>query len=164
VAYDPEPRGGDPNTPPGCEGIDAKITVTNNMTFSPATVTVDPGQPVCWTWSGTPDQHTVKADDGAFTTGDPTDHMTFQHHYSAPGTYGFYCQVHGSLTGGMRGTVIVRGDGSGGSGGAGQGPGTLGFNPSAYEVTEGAGAVTVIVERAGGSDGVATVKFATANG
>ena len=36
--------------------------------------------------------------------------------------------------------------------------------PASYEVNEGAGAVTVIVERAGGSDGVASVRYATANG
>jgi len=162
AGYDPDPRGGDP-VAEGCVGIDAKITINNSSAtpfFSPATVTIDPGQPVCWTWSGDT-EHTVKADDESFSTGNPADHNTFQHTYATPGTFGFYCQVHGSLTGGMRGTVIVRGSTGGGGG---QGPGTLGFAPAAYEVSEGAGAVTVIVERAGGSDGVATVKFAVTGG
>lgn len=162
AAYDPDPRGGEPTTQ-GCVGIDAKITINGSDTpvFSPATVTIDPGQPVCWTWSGDT-EHTVKADDESFTSGNPADHNNFQHTYTTPGTFGYYCQVHGSLTGGMRGTVIVRG--STGGGGDGQGPGTLGFAPATYEVSEGAGAVTVIVERAGGSDGIATVKFAITGG
>jgi|GEM_PF-1975032 len=159
VAYDPEPRGGDPTTPEDCVGVDAKITITGSS-FSPATVTIDPGQPVCWTWAGST-EHTVKADDESFSSGNPATHNNFQHTYTDSGNFGFYCQVHGSLTGGMRGNVIVRG--APGSG-AGQGPGKLGFAPAGYEVAEGAGAVTVIVERAGGSDGVATVKFATAAG
>jgi plastocyanin len=157
VDYDPEPRGGDPNTPVGCAGVEAKITI-NGVSFSPATVTVDPGQPVCWTWSGDT-EHTVKADNGSFTTGNPSDKGNFQTSFATPGTYGYYCQVHGSLTGGMRGKIIVRGDDTGGSG-----PGTIGFAASTYEVSEGAGAVSVTVERSGGSDGVAIIKFATANG
>lgn len=159
LGYDPEPRGGDPTTPEGCVGVDAKITITG-MSFSPATVTIDPGQPVCWTWAGTL-QHTIKADDESFSSGNPASENTFQHTYTDPGSFGYYCQVHGSTTGGMRGRVIVRGQSGNGGG---QGPGTLGFAPTAYEVSEGAGAVTVIVERAGGSDGAASVKFATAIG
>jgi plastocyanin len=159
VDYDHEPGGGDPNAPAGCEGVQAKIQVTGNVTaFSPSTVTVDPGQPVCWTWSNTSDSHNLKADDGSFTSGEPENHGNFQKTFTTPGTYGYYCQVHGSLTGGMRGTVIVR-DSSGGSG-----PGTLQLNPTALTVDEGAGTVTVTVERVDGSDGVATVKFATSPG
>src|SRR3954471_1667331 len=162
VAYDPEPRGGDPTTPEDCVGVDAKITI-NGTSFSPATVTIDPGQPVCWTWAGSV-EHTVKADDESFSSGNPANHNTFQHTYTTSGSFGFYCQVHGTLTGGMRGRVIVRGVNPG-DGSGGQGPGTIGMAaPIGYEVSEGSGAVTVTVERAGGSDGVATVKFATANG
>ncbi|MEA2603677.1 MAG: hypothetical protein QOF89_4669 [Acidobacteriota bacterium] len=157
VGYDPEPRGGDP-APVGCAGVEAKITISGTS-FNPATVTVDPGQPVCWTWSGNT-EHTVKADNGDFTTGNPSNKGNFQTTFATPGTYGYYCQVHGSLTGGMRGKIIVRGDDTGG----GSGPGAIGFAASTYEVSEGAGAVSVTVERAGGGDGVAIIKFATANG
>jgi len=153
--YDPEPRGGDPNTPVGCAGVEAKITI-NGISFSPETITVDPGQPVCWTWSGDT-EHTIKADDGSFTTGNPSDKGNFQTTFTKPGTHGYFCQVHGTLTSGMRGKVIVRGD-------VPSGPGTIGFAPSGYEVSEGAGTLTVAVERTDGSDGVATVKVATANG
>jgi len=161
--YDDDPGGGDPNAPSGCTGVLAKIQITGTVTaFSPSTITVNPGDPVCWTWAGTYDAHNIKADDGSFTSGAPADHGTFQKTFTTPGTYGFYCQVHGSLTGGMRGTVIVR-DADGG-GGDDSGPGTIQLAPTAYTVSEGAGTLAVTVERVNGSEGAATVKIATSPG
>jgi len=160
VDYDPAPGGGDPNTPANCQGVQAKVQITGSaLAFSPSTVTIDAGQPVCWTWSQTSDQHNVSSDDGSFTSGPPSYSGTFQRTFTTPGTYTYHCQVHGSS--GMVGTVTVR-DSSGG--GEGQGPGTLQFNPTELSVDEGAGTVTVTVERTGGSDGAATVKFATSPG
>jgi plastocyanin len=158
--YDGGPGNGDPDPPAGCEGVQAKITI-NGTSFSPSTVTIDAGQPVCWSWTQSV-QHNVKADDGSFTSGSPATNGNFQRTFSTPGTYGFYCQVHGSLTGGMRGTVVVRSTGDGG--GEGSGPGTIGFSSDSYTVDEGAGVVTIMVERAGGSDGAASVSVATAPG
>jgi plastocyanin len=162
VDYDPDPVGGDPHPPEGCAGVPAKITIGGSTSFAPATITVDAGQPVCWTWTATGAEHNIKADNGSFTSGPPAERGTFQYTFTAPGTYGYYCQVHGTLTAGMRGRVVVR-DTSGGGGGGGQGAGQLAISP-AYTVNEGAGSLTVTVERMGGSDGAATVKFATANG
>lgn len=153
-------RGGDTNPPAGCNGVQAKITITGTS-FSPATVTVDPGQPVCWTWSQSV-QHNVHADDDSFTSGALASQGTFQTTFTTPGSHGYYCQVHGSTSGGMRGTVVVRS--APGNGGGGSGHGTIALNPAAYTVNEAAGVVTVTVERAGGSEGKASVKFATAPG
>ena len=154
--YDDRPVGGDPNTPVGCVGVQAKITITSGGTlFSPGTVTIDPGQPVCWTWEGTLIQHTIKADDGAFTSGPPAFEGSFQRTFRTPGTFGYHCQVHGSPTTGMRGTIVVRST----TGGGGSGPGTLALSPATYTVNEGLGSLTVTVERTGGSDGAATVKY-----
>jgi len=154
-------HGGDPAPPPGCSGVQAKVTITGTS-FSPSTVTVQAGQPVCWTWSQSV-SHNVHADDDSFTSGAPAGQGTFQITFNTPGTYGYYCQVHGAVSGGMRGTVVVQGS-TGGDGGGGSGPGTIGLNPSSYTVNVSDGAVTVTVERAGGSDGKASVKFATAPG
>ena len=99
-------RGGDDNAPAGCQGVQAKITISGTS-FSPATVTVDPGQPVCWTWTQST-QHNVHADDDSFTSGAPANNGTFQTTFTAPGSHGYFCQVHGSASGGMRGTVVVR--------------------------------------------------------
>ena len=160
VDYDPDPGGGDPNPPEGCQGVQAKVSISSNgTTFSPATITIDAGQPVCWTWSGTTSSHNVKGDDGSFTSGSPAERGNFQRTFDTPGTYTYHCQVHGSPTGGMRGTVVVRNTG-GGTGG----PGKIELASSAYTVDEGAGTLSVTVERADGSDGVASVKFATAAG
>ncbi|RPH54850.1 hypothetical protein EHM82_06270 [bacterium] len=157
VDYD-DPGGGDPNPPPGCQGVQAKITVANGgTTFSPATITVDAGQPVCWTWSGT--AHNVSANDGSFSSGPPLEQGNFQRTFNTPGTFGFHCQVHGTPTAGMRGTVIVRS-----TGGGGEGPGKLELASSTYIMGEGDGALAVTVERVGGSDGAATVKIAAAPG
>ncbi len=160
--YDHEPGGGDPNAPPGCQGVEAKVQITGTVTsFSPSTITVDPGQPVCWTWSATADSHNIKANDGSFTSGEPATSGNFQKTFNTPGSYGFHCQVHGSPTSGMRGTVIVR-DGSGGGGGTG--PGKIQLASTAWTVDEGAGTATATVERVEGSEGVATVKYAVAPG
>jgi len=158
--YDPEPRGGDPNAPPGCVGVQAKIEINGTSTaFEPATVTIDKGQPVCWTWSVTGITHNIKASDDSFTSGPPAAEGTFQKTFNFPGTFGFHCQVHGTPSTGMRGTIIVRDpDASGG-----EGPGTLELT-STYTVNENAGSVAVTVERVGGSDGAASVKYQTAPG
>jgi plastocyanin len=160
VDYDPEPGGGDPTAQPNCAGVQAKVIVRDSS-FSVPVVTIDPGQPVCWTWTGTEAMHNVKADNGSFTSGMPDTKGNFQVTFNTPGTYGYYCQVHGSLTAGMRGTVIVR-DTSGG-GGEESGPGRLELS-SSYTVDEGAGVVSITVEREGGHDGAASVSIATAPG
>jgi len=161
--YDDPTDGGDPNPPAACAGVQAKIIISGGgMSFSPSTVTIDAGQPVCWSWAGTSSQHSVKADDNSFTSGPAATTGTFQRTFSTPGTFGYYCQVHGSTTGGMRGTIVVR-DTTGGGGGGGEGPGRIELTP-AYTVSESAGTLAVTVQRTGGSDGAATVKIATSNG
>jgi plastocyanin len=164
--YDPEPGGGDPNTPPGCVGATNKVVISGGATaFSPSTITIDAGQPVCWTWNTSGISHNVKSDDDSFTSGPPASSATFQRTFTAPGTYGYFCQVHGALTGGMRGTVVVRG-GSGDDGGGGDdsGPGTLSFDPTSLTVDENAGAATLTVTRTGGSAGKVTVRLSTTGG
>ena len=156
--YDDRPGGGDPNPSSNCTGVQAKITISGGGTvFSPETVTVDPGQPVCWTWSGST-EHTVKGDDGSFTSGTPATSATFQRTFNAPGTHGYHCQVHGTPTSGMRGTIVVRGS-SGGTG-----AGTLALLSDSYSADEGVGALTMTVARVGGSDGDASVKYETTSG
>ena len=160
VDYEPDPGGGDTNVPQGCVGVTNKVTISGNATaFSPSTITVAVGQPVCWTWNTGAISHNIKADDGSFTTGQPASTATFQRTFTTAGTYGYHCQVHGSPTGGMRGTVIVQGEGDPG----GSGPGTLSIDPDSYTVDEGSQA-SLTITRTGGSDGKVTVKIATGSG
>ena len=89
-----------------------------NMAFSPATVTINKGESVTFTYAGGQLQHNVVADNGSFscargcsdTGGDdsPTSAaFTFTRTFNAAGTFGYYCAVHGGPSGGMRGTIVV---------------------------------------------------------
>lgn len=77
-------------------------------TFDPTPVEIDAGDSVEWQNSG--GLHNVVADDGSFTSGDPSsDWTSFSHLFSAPGIYAYHCAVHGAAGGsGMAGVVVVR--------------------------------------------------------
>ena len=81
------------------------------MTFTPANVTVVPGETVTWTWAGVPHSTTSDATSGpefwdsgvVVLTG-----ATFSHSFSTPGNYPYYCSVHSSPGGtAMNGLVQV---------------------------------------------------------
>ena len=90
---------------------DQTVTVGPGMTFTPASVTVVPGETVTWTWAGVPHSTTSNATSGpefwdsgvVVLTG-----ATFSHTFSTPGNYPYYCSVH-SFPGGtaMNGVVQV---------------------------------------------------------
>ena len=95
--------------------------------FDPGSITIDAGTRVTWTSSGQ-NPHTVTADDGSFGSGTLQDGDTFSSSFQTPGSYAYYCEIHGGLGGvGMSGVVVVRGvDPSDGDGGSGGGPGAAG--------------------------------------
>ncbi|HLZ31342.1 MAG TPA: cupredoxin domain-containing protein [Chloroflexota bacterium] len=84
------------------------IAIQDNQ-FNPAQVTTSSGATLIWSNAGG-DQHTVTADDGSFDSGplNPGDAFTLP--APAPGTYPYYCQIHGGPGGqGMAGTLVVGG-------------------------------------------------------
>jgi plastocyanin len=91
---------------------DQTVQVGPGMTFSPASVTVAPGEAVTWVFQGfhtsTSDSATGPEvwDSGFLSTGN------FSHTFTTPGSYPYYCQVH-STPGGtaMNGVVVVSGVG-----------------------------------------------------
>jgi plastocyanin len=83
--------------------------------FVPKTISVDPGEQITFTNSGSVD-HEVSADDGSFATGNIAPGNSKSVTIDAPGTYGYYCAYHGSPGSGMFGTIRV-GGGTGGAGG-----------------------------------------------
>jgi plastocyanin len=112
------------------------------MTFSPSTVTINVGDTVRWTWTGSL-PHTVTsgapgAVDGKFcsvpagttpsvATCDSISYAqgngaVYSNTFTSAGTFPYFCEVHGAM---MSGTVIVgassSGGGGGGSGGGGGG-------------------------------------------
>lgn len=85
------------------------VSVINNS-FNPSSLTVAAGTTVTWTWGGGAIQHNV-VPVGTEPTGSgaPANApKTYQFTFNTPGTFTYYCAVHGSPTGGMRGTIIVQ--------------------------------------------------------
>jgi plastocyanin len=92
---------------PANAGI-ATVGIDDNL-FSPGTVSGTFGGNIVWDWLTPSRQHNVRQNKGLFSSGLPTsnDDATFVRTFSA-GTFPYYCEVHGSPTGGMRGTIKVR--------------------------------------------------------
>jgi len=87
--------------------------------FSPATLTISVGDDVHWVWGSS--GHTVTSGamvgtpDGAFCSpsdtgcsNNPTSSAgaTYDHVFSAPGTFSYYCRIHGQD--GMTGSITVQ--------------------------------------------------------
>lgn len=99
-----------------CFAADVTVTANGNLTFSPASVTINKGDTVTFKNSGSLG-HNVIATDGSFccsTTcktgqtscalaGNFSSTMTF----STPGTFGYFCSAHGTPTSGMHGSITV---------------------------------------------------------
>jgi len=94
-----------------CAAADQTVNVGPGIAFSPANVTVAPGEKVTWVWAGVFHSSTSDSqigaevwDSGIISTGQ------FSHTFTTPGTYPYYCQVH-SFPGGtaMNGTIQVTG-------------------------------------------------------
>jgi plastocyanin len=88
---------------------DANVSVTNNQ-FTPASLTVSAGTTVIWTWATSAQNHNVApAASQPTRSGDPRNGpATYQFKFDTPGTYVYFCEVHGSAVGGMRGTITVQ--------------------------------------------------------
>lgn len=94
------------------EAADVEVV---DVAFEPSDVTIEAGGTVTWTQTGSL-PHTVTADDGSFDShpdcSGGSDCMasgdTFSQTFDEPGTYAYYCRIHGGPGGtGMAGTVTV---------------------------------------------------------
>lgn len=74
--------------------------------FSPEIITVVSGQKVIWINKGQK-AHTVSSSRGEFNSGSMSHGARFEHTFTKPGTYNYYCSFHSFLIFGMRGKVIV---------------------------------------------------------
>jgi len=92
-----------------CASGDQTVTVGPGFSFSPPSVSVAPGEKVTWIWAAGPHSSTSDTakgpevwDSGVRSTG------SFDHVFTTPGTYPYYCVVH-SFPGGtaMNGVVEV---------------------------------------------------------
>ncbi|MCP3957004.1 MAG: hypothetical protein GY719_04045 [bacterium] len=79
---------------------------TANLAFEPADLTIQVGDTVTWTNDG--GFHNVVADDGSFTSGEPSmDMWVYSYTFHEGGTFPYDCEVHVDL--GMTGAVTVEG-------------------------------------------------------
>ena len=98
-----------PGGGPGPVAIQLRNDGGNNR-FEPANVTVPVGTTVTWNWVGG-FHNVMPTGNPAFApgSGDPiAAPHTFSHTFTNPGTYLYFCVVHGTPTAGMRGTVVVQ--------------------------------------------------------
>lgn len=98
------------DTYPANGEVEAVLSLDNN--FVPQTVTVVAGTEVLWNNNGRNGHNVLPASDPQATTWgvqveqfQPGD--SYSHLFDRPGTYVYYCSIHGTSTAGMFGTIIV---------------------------------------------------------
>lgn len=89
---------------------DETVQANNQNQFTPAEVTIDPGDTVTWQYAGG-FGHTVTSTSANWTKdtplGPPAATLQTSYLFDRPGTYTYVCTTHESV--GMRGIVVVRG-------------------------------------------------------
>ena len=100
--------------PPAAQAATTTVSVQDDAdvsiggVFSPGGITISAGDTVQWNWTGS-SQHSVTADDSSFDSGihvGPA--ATFSRQFNTPGTFAYFCQIHGAPGGnGMSGTINV---------------------------------------------------------
>jgi plastocyanin len=90
------------------EGVMLEIDSLDN-TFRPGEVEIVAGTEVRWTNTGRNDHNVlpVEGDDWGAEVDDFAPGDTYAHRFTEPGTYPYYCSLHGTTTRGMVGTVVV---------------------------------------------------------
>jgi plastocyanin len=77
--------------------------------FEPANVTIPVGTTVTWRWVGGFHDVTPSGNPAFAGSGNPISAPhTFSQTFNTPGTYLYFCSVHGTPSAGMRGTVVVQ--------------------------------------------------------
>ncbi len=94
------------------EGVTENVDALDNS-FAPEEITVQAGTEIVFTNRGRNDHNVIPADPDQdweitvedFKPGTEVAPIAFDE----PGTYGFYCSIHGTATAGMIGTITVEG-------------------------------------------------------
>ncbi|HEY8544180.1 MAG TPA: plastocyanin/azurin family copper-binding protein [Acidimicrobiales bacterium] len=92
------------------DGDTAEVKVLDN-TFNEENIRVAPGTKVVWTNDGRQDHDIVPVDGDTSDWGvEPEDFESgdvYEHTFDEPGTYRYYCSLHGTEDAGMIGAVVV---------------------------------------------------------
>jgi halocyanin-like protein len=90
----------------GEETVSVAVGAEGGFSFAPAALRIDVGTTVVWEWTGVGGSHNVIDRGGAFESGlAAAEGHTFEHEFSASGTYEYLCTPH--QTRDMEGTVEV---------------------------------------------------------
>jgi plastocyanin len=93
----------------GPSPVEIQLRDDGGNRFEPANVTIAVGTTVTWTWVGGFHNVTPTGAPTFTGSGDPVSAPhTFSQTFNSPGTYLYFCVVHGSPSGGMRGTIVVQ--------------------------------------------------------
>jgi plastocyanin len=92
----------EPSVDCNANGAAATVNATGSNAFSPANVTVQAGQSLCWRNTSST-AHTVTADGGAFDSSLPGNSI-FVRDFPTAGVFPYHCEIHA----GMAGTVTVQ--------------------------------------------------------
>lgn len=90
------------------EGSEAMVEARDN-TFDAENIQVAPGTKVVWTNNGRQDHDILPVDDVGWGAQreDFTPDAVYEHTFDEPGTYRYFCSLHGTAEAGMTGTVVV---------------------------------------------------------
>jgi plastocyanin len=92
------------------DGSEADVTVLDN-TFNDENIEVAPGTKVVWTNDGRQNHDIVPVDDSVEFGVEPGDfepETVYEYVFDKPGTYRYYCSLHGTEDAGMIGAVVVK--------------------------------------------------------
>jgi plastocyanin len=92
------------------DGVVEEVGVIDN-TFRPGRVEVAAGTEVVWSNKGRNDHNVlpVEGDGWGVEAADFAPGDTYRYRFTEPGTYDYYCSLHGTTTKGMVGTIVVTG-------------------------------------------------------
>jgi plastocyanin len=93
----------------GTNEVEIRLLSAGGNRFDPANVTVPVGTRVTWTWVG--GFHDLNSTGAPTFPGSGTPTLpphSYSFTFDSPGTYLYFCSVHGDPTSGMRGTIVVQ--------------------------------------------------------
>src|SRR5207302_8724995 len=88
--------GGGSKTASSTTTVDRNTVILKDVKFQPSTISIRAGETVTWKWEDGSTAHNVHGDgfqNDLITKG------TYQHLFTAPGTYKYKCDVHPAMTG-----------------------------------------------------------------
>lgn len=85
-----------------------KLVTVEDNDFDPAAKTVAVGETVLWQWKGSAGHNVTWVTSSGAGNSATQSSGTYSRTFDAPGTYDYYCTIHGTATSGMHGSIVVQ--------------------------------------------------------